>query len=66
MEGEGIVSAYHGPNLFPEGTVHHAAEIGSVKGLLAVEQQQKQLRGYPALVVLEQRDDVLQVPALSH
>lgn len=54
---------YHGPNLFPQGTVHHAVEIGSVKDIVAVAAQQKQLRGYPALVVLEQRDDLLQVPS---
>lgn len=54
-------ATYHMPDLFPDGTVHHAAEIGSVKAIQQVEQQQKHLRGLPSLVVLEQRDELLQV-----
>jgi hypothetical protein len=47
-------------NLFSEGTVHHAAELGSVKGIEQVEKKQKALRGLPAQVVLEERDELLQ------
>lgn len=47
-------------NLFSEGTVHHAAELGSVSGIQQVEQQQKAQRGLPAQVVLEERDELLQ------
>lgn len=54
---------YHMPELFVPGTIHHAAEIGSVAAVKAVEQQQRQLLGLPAQVVLEQRDDLLQVCA---
>jgi hypothetical protein len=59
---------YRSSNLFQAGTVHHAAEIGSVKAVQQVEQKQKQLRGLPADVVLAQRDELLQVcaPILVH
>lgn len=57
MEGE----KYHVPNLFPSGTIHHSAEIGSVKAIQDVLQQQKAKRGLPPLVVLEERDELLQV-----
>lgn len=52
-------SSYQLPNIFQEGTVHHAAELGSVQAVQAVEQKQKALRGLPATVVLEQRDELL-------
>lgn len=55
--------SYHMPDLFQEGTIHHAAEIGSIKAVQQVQQQQKALRGLPAQVVLEQRDELLQVTA---
>jgi hypothetical protein len=51
---------YHMNNLFSEGTMHHAAEVGSVKAIEQVEKQQKALRGLPAQVVLEERDELLQ------
>jgi hypothetical protein len=57
MEGE----KYHATDLFPSGTTHHSAEIGSVKGIQEVLQQQKAKRGLPPLVVLEQQDELLQV-----
>jgi hypothetical protein len=50
---------YDSQNLFPVGSAHHAAETGSLEELAAAEAAGK-ARGYPALVTLETRDDILQ------
>jgi hypothetical protein len=53
------MAKYDSHNLFPVGSAHHAAETGSLEELAAAEAAGK-ARGYPALVTLETRDDILQ------
>jgi hypothetical protein len=57
MEQQAAV--YDSHNLFAVGTAHHAVETGSLEELAAAEAAGK-ARGYPALVTLETRDDILQ------
>ncbi|WIA33608.1 hypothetical protein OEZ86_006732 [Tetradesmus obliquus] len=52
-------AVYDSTNIFAVGTAHHAAETGSLDELAAAEAAGK-ARGYPALVTLETRDDILQ------
>lgn len=44
--------------VFPPGTVHHAAEVGSVAEIQALEAESAR-HGYPPLVTLQARDDIL-------
>lgn len=52
-------AVYDSTNIFAVGTAHHAAETGSLDELAAAEAAGK-ARGYPALVTMETRDDILQ------
>eukprot|EP00879_Flechtneria_rotunda_P027602 GHRR01029574.1.p1 GENE.GHRR01029574.1~~GHRR01029574.1.p1 ORF type:complete len:147 (+),score=39.12 GHRR01029574.1:229-669(+) len=49
--------------IFPEGTAHHAAELGSIQALLKIEAAQQE-QGYPSHVTLSSRDDILQCTPL--
>jgi len=48
----------YGRTVFPPGTIHYAAELGSVPAIQALEAE-TQRRGYPPLFVLQARDDIL-------
>jgi hypothetical protein len=45
-------------SVFPPGTPHHAAEIGSLQELQSLVAEGAR-RGYPAAVVLQQKDEIL-------
>jgi hypothetical protein len=50
--------SYYSRTVFPPGTVHHAAELGSVPAIQALEAESAR-RGYPPLVLLSANDDIL-------
>ncbi len=50
--------------VFPVGSIHHAAEIGSIEKIKALETEGRSLHGYPEAVTLQKRDDVLGAMAI--
>ena len=53
------MSRYDKRNVFGPGTVHHAAETGQAEELEKLVQEGVS-RGYPALVTLQARDEILE------
>jgi hypothetical protein len=53
------MTRYEGNNVFGHGTVHHAAENGNTEELEKLVQAGVS-NGYPALVTLQSRDEILE------